>query len=223
MKIKEINQSQRPKERLIQNGINTLSDYELLAIILNTGTKEEGVLELSCKLLNNYNLLEITYDELIKIKGIKKSKATKILSFIELTKRLISKSVNTKKIDLSDSLKIYKYTYLKFLNLKTEILLVLFLDVKLNLIFEKVFEQFNESKISFDIKEIIKIAILKNSKNIILIHNHPSGNSNPSKIDIENTLNIESIFRSFDINLLDHIIIGHRQYYSINFNKINFL
>lgn len=223
MKIKNINKDQRPKERLIKFGVNSLTNYELLAIILNTGTKEEGVIELASKLLNNYNLLEINYDELIKIKGIKTSKATTIISFIELSKRLIKESNNIKNIDLSNSLKIYNYVYLNFINLKTEKLQVLFLDIKLNLIYEKFFENFSENQVNFDIKELIRISILKNSKNIILIHNHPSGDSTPSKIDIINTKKIKEFLKNFDINLLEHIIIGKNQYYSIIFEKINFL
>lgn len=220
MKIKEINKIERPKERLIKLGKSYLSDYELLAIILNSGTKKEGVIEIASKILNNYNLLDITYDELIKIDGIKQSKATRIIAFIELTKRLIQKSNLEKNLDLSNSYNIYSYSYLKFINLKYEKIIVLFLDIKLNLIYEKEFENFLENKININIKEIIKLCIIKNSKNIIIIHNHPSGSSKPSKEDLYNTNKIIDILKSFEINLIEHLIIGKNEYFSIIYNKL---
>ena len=176
--IKDIPILERPRERLMAYGSETLSNIELLSIILKTGTKGESVYDLSKKLLNTvgsiYNLKNINKETLTKIKGIKNAKAVELLATIELGRRIFTTPKYDKKL--------------------------LFLGtVNYSLVHPR---------------EIFKTAYLLSASYIVCIHNHPSGNSTPSKNDIDLTKKIEQLGNLHGIILMDHIIIGNDNYYS---------
>ena len=223
MKINEIPFWEKPREKVLENGIETLSSIELIAILLRCGTKNKSVLELSSELLNYFESIDelknITIEELMKINGIGLAKATTILSAIELGKRLSMKKIDQKKfINPND---IY-YEFSPYFNdLKQEHLYALYIDTKGHLIKRKLISIGNINSSLIDDKMIIKWAYKLSASAIILIHNHPSGDPHPSIQDLEMTKKLAKILKELGFILLDHIIIGN-DYYSMKMHH-NFL
>lgn len=201
---------------MIKFGVNNLTEYELLAIILGVGSSEENVFNLSKRILNNYEnlkqLLEVTYEELIKIKGIKQAKATKIIASIEFAKRIFEYNPVKQKLDNPKT--IYSLMRFDLEGKMHEEFFVLFLDNRLKLIKKKMIAKGNENILGFDVKNILKDALKIGSSNLVLIHNHPSGNPYPSTADIESTKAIIKACEAVDISVVDHLIIGTNNYYS---------
>jgi DNA repair protein RadC len=215
--IKEINKEERPRERLIKYGVSKLSNEELLSIILKTGTKNYSVKTLASlvlKEIDNINSLkDITINKLTKIKGIGKVKAIELLASLELGKRVYYLKEN-KDIILNNSTKVYEYFKDILLYEKQENFIAIYLDSKSRLIsYKKLFiGTLNTSCVHP--REIFKYAFLESAYSIIVVHNHPSGEVDPSIPDIELTNNLFNIGRIIGIPILDHIIIGANKYYS---------
>ena len=211
-----------PREKLIKFGVNNLEEYELLAIILGFGSSDEDVFELSKRILSSVgsinNLLDLSYLELIKIKGIKKAKATKIIASIELAKRIFSYRPDN--MVLSNPSEIYRVFKYDFMNLKQEELIVLFLDNRTRLIKKVKISKGNSNLVFIDLKEIFNEAIKCMANNIILLHNHPSDYLKPSESDLETTRKIIEAAKFFEINVLDHLIFGSSNYFSFAENHL---
>jgi len=222
MKFKEIIQEEKPREKLKRQGVESLSDSELLSILLRTGSKNESVDELSTRILKEIGglnkLSNMSLNMLIKIKGIKLSKASTILTALELNKRIHDKE--NKNIKLNSTTKIFNYYKNEFKNMKQEKFYVLLYDAKLNLIERKELYKGTLDSVNVHPREIFKEAILESASSIIVMHNHPSGDTTPSKEDIEITRKIEETGKIVGIKLLDHIIISHKEYYSFYENRI---
>lgn len=218
IKIKDILESQRPRERFINNGAKSLSNQELLAIILRNGTKKESSLDIANKVIQKYPYLSDLYScdiySLMKIDGIKKAKAIEILAIFELYKRLKDE---TKKKDyyISDKEKAYEIVKNDLCDEKQENFVVLFLNLRLKLIkIEYLFKGGDTCSI-VDINLIFRKAIEYGSKKIVCIHNHPSGDVTPSREDMELTRKIYRIGDIMNIQLIDHLIVGKDNYSSI--------
>ncbi len=221
MKIKNIVAKERPRERLISKGANSLSDYELLAIMLGSGTKEKSVLELSIELIEKYGLeklFQMDYKELKKIKGIKEAKASKLMSCFEIAKRCIAKKDNL--IQLSNAIEVYQYVQSDFLYLKTERIMILYVDTKCRVIQKSFLNGDQVAKIELPVKKIIGEAIKWNAYGIFLIHNHPSGDVMPSSSDIDSTHYLITLLNEIGIAFLDHIIVSDTNFFSLMDNKI---
>lgn len=220
--IKDIPKEERPRERLLNYGAANLSNEELLAIILKTGTKKENVKILAQNVLNKIKniseLSDINKEQLMKIKGIKEAKAVEILASIELGKRVFEKKCNKNEISCNCSIDIFNYNKYLFLNLKQEQFYVLYLNNKNKLIERKLLFMGTINKSIVHPREIFKNAYLLSASSIICMHNHPSGDCNPSKEDIFLTNNLVEIGKIQGINVLDHIIFGNNKYYSFNDN-----
>ena len=220
--IKDIPLNERPRERLINKGVEYLSNEDLLAILLKTGTKENSVKVLANNILKQLddinNLKEINLENLIKIKGIGKAKACELLAAIELGKRLNKKIDNIKQIKIYSSNSIYDYYKDKLKDKLQEYFYCIYLDTKNHIIKDKLLfiGTINESLIHP--REIFKEAYLLSASSIICIHNHPSGNVNPSNNDIIMTKQLVEVGKILGIKVLDHIIIGKNNYYSFNDN-----
>lgn len=218
VKIKDIPINDRPRERLINNGSTSLSNEELLAILIDTGTKEKSAKDLASLILSNIShiseLKNMNYQRLINIKGIGISKATKILALIELSKRmntkidtLINKKANNSKL-------IYEYFKDKLKDEKQEYFYCLYLDTKKNIIENKLLYIGTINQTLIHPRDIFKEAYILSASSIICIHNHPSGSTIPSKEDLIMTKNIKEIGSIMGIEVIDHIIIGKNNYYS---------
>lgn len=216
MKFKEKLKEEKPREKLKTLGVKSLTDSELLEILLRTGNKSESVDELATRILKDIGglnkLNEASFNMLTKIKGIKSSKASTILSAIELGRRIINKE--EPKIKLDSSEKIYNYYKNDFKGIKQEIFFVLLYDTKMNLIERKEIHKGTVNAVEIHPREVFKEAIKESATSIIVMHNHPSGDTTPSIEDIEVTNRLEEVGETIGIKLLDHIIISSESYYS---------
>ena len=220
MKIKDYKDYLRPYEKANINGIDKLNNEELLAILINCGTKNKNCLEISHDILNSLTdlseLLVITKEELEKFPGIGRKKAIMILSAIELVKRC--ESVVNETLQIQDKETVYKLLRPKISGLKTEKLFVFFLNVKLRLIRLKEYENFDVSSVQIPIRDIVKEAVLNAASFIIISHNHPSMDVTPSKNDIKSTLELYEALSIMNIELLDHVIVSTDGAYSLKEN-----
>lgn len=219
VKVKDIPSEERPVEKLILSGAESLNNSELLAIILRTGTSNENVVSLSTRLLSEFEgldgLLNTSLSEITTIKGIKNKKASQILAMAELFKRfntLKSLKINHK---INSPRDIANLLINEMSELKQEVLKLIMLDTKNQIISIKdVFKGSLNTSIVHP-REIFNEAIKRNSSSIIICHNHPSGDPTPSKEDINITLRINECSKIIGINLLDHIIVGKAKFISL--------
>ena len=214
--IKELPNLERPRERLLEVGVNNLSDKELLAIILKNGTKNKNVNDLSLELLNKYSINElekITIEELIKINGIGIVKAIEIIASIELGKRIFLKKP-IKLIKFNDPNQIYENTKYLFFNKKQEYFYCFYLNNRHELLERKLLFMGTINGSITHPREIFKEAYKLSASSIICMHNHPSGDIHPSKADLEFTNNLVKIGRLQGIPIVDHIITADNDYYS---------
>jgi DNA repair protein RadC len=215
MRIKDITEENRPRERLKKIGPEALSDAELLAIFLRTGTKEENVIDMSNRLLSKHGmdkLSDLSLKELQEIKGIGFAKACQIVAIFELTKRHNLAKKNIRKVQSAED--VYNYLSPRLSNLKQEHFIILCLDSKSKIIKET--ELFigtlNESIIHP--REVFKEAIRESANSIILVHNHPSGDCHPSTQDEHITDILVEAGRLLGIPVKDHVIIGKDSWWS---------
>ncbi|HNV80896.1 MAG: DNA repair protein RadC [Tenuifilaceae bacterium] len=222
--IKEWALDDRPREKMVSKGVSALSDVELMAILIGTGTTNETAVGLSQRILtkvgNNLNELgKLGLKELTDIKGIGKAKAVKIMAALELGRRRKSTEVLHKK-QITSSMDVIELFQPMLADLPHEEFWILLLN-RTNRIIEKV-------KISeggfiatvVDIRKLMKIALEHNALGIILCHNHPSGNHNPSDDDVNITQKVKAAATTFDIKLLDHIIVTGNQCFSMADNHM---
>lgn len=216
MKLKDYINEEKPREKLKSNGVKNLSDSEILSILLRTGTKKESVNELSTRLLKEAGslkvLCEMSYNRLCEIEGIKSSKASTILAAVELSKRA-QKEYNSK-IKFNNSLDIFNYYRNDFIGEKQEHFYILLFDTKMNLIKKEEIFRGTVDNVNVHPREVFNIAIKESASFIIVMHNHPSGDTAPSKEDIEMTNTLIKTANIIGIKLLDHIIISNEGYYS---------
>ncbi len=218
LKITNWPENERPRERLIKYGAGHLSDAQLLAIILRTGSRERGVMELSLALLEAFKSLRsidsASAAELSSIKGLGTAKISQIKAAFELGKRLMSESSDGKPV-FSSSQSIYSYFSPRFKNLKKEIFVAVFMDAKNRLLREYKVSEGTLTNSPIHPREAFKEAIRESAASVIFVHNHPSGDPAPSRDDIAVTGRLKSAGEIIGIQVLDHIIIGDGTYVSL--------
>lgn len=217
IKISKIPINDRPRERLINSGVESLSNEELLSILLNSGTKNISVKNLSEIILSRAgdikNLKKLTYHDLLKIKGIGSAKACVVLALIELSKRMNQKIDSFDKIKLLDPKIVFEF-YKNKIDQNQEKFYSIYLDANKRVIKNKLLFIGTVNHSLVHPRDIFKEAYNVNAAFIICIHNHPSGNVKPSKEDINVTNRLKEIGDLMGIKLLDHIIISENKYYS---------
>lgn len=227
IKMKNLPVTERPYEKLEQYGEKKLTNAELLAIIIKSGTREETSVQLAQKILllnenqdkNNLNFLrEISIEELIKIKGIGKVKAIQIKATCELASRMNSID-NYKNITINKPSDVVDILFDEMRFEKQEILKVVILGNKNKLLKIKDIAKGCGNFVRASIKNVLNEAVKVQAMQIILVHNHPSGDVTPSQNDIEFTREVKKASTILGINLIDHIIIGGNNYISI-FSKL---
>lgn len=227
-KMRLMPMSERPYEKLLLYGESALSNSELLAIIIKTGTKHQTALDLARKVINlgvneNANdlrfLQDISINELMKITGIGKVKAIELKAVGEIAKRM-SKPINLNKVCLKTKSDVANLLMEEMRYEKNEILKLILLNNK-NVV-QKIINiaTGKDNTLVFDIKQILSEPIKLQVPKIILVHNHPSGNSTPSKEDIQATKRIRQCAELMGIQLLDHIIIGDGEYNSAMWRSV---
>lgn len=216
--IKVIPQDSRPRERVEKYGVKSLADHELLAIILRTGTKGKNVMGLALQVLSEvediYRLRQVSMQELMKIPGIGQVKATEILAAVEFGRR-VCQSTQLKEGTVSSSTWVGKYLQKELSNLNQENVVALYLNTK-NEIIKKdtVFIGSLNTSVAHP-REIFNRAISYSAARIILAHNHPSGNVEPSEADLSFTQRMMEAGELLGIEVLDHFIIGENCYLSL--------
>ncbi len=215
--IKNWAEDDRPREKLMKLGARNLTDAELLAIIIGSGNRKMSAVDLSRHILekmeNDLNVLaKKSYAELMKYPGIGEAKAISIVAAMELINRKKFEKKTKRKITSSKD--VYEEMYSRLSDLEHEEFWVLFLDRKNVVIYKKEIGKGGVSGTFVDPKMIFKIALEHTASSIILVHNHPSGNVNPSAEDINLTSKIKNAAGYLDISLLDHIIFGGVEYFS---------
>lgn len=218
--FKDMADSDKPRERLYNYGEEYLSNEELIAIILKTGSKQYNVKEVALNLLANigniHKLRDIGISSLMKIEGIGRVKAIELKAAIELGRRVYCDIDNANNVSFKNPLDIYKYFYPIIGHKKQECFYVIYLDVKNKYLDKKCLFIGTIDSTMVHPREVFREAYLLSASNIICVHNHPSGDATPSKADIEITRKIKEIGIIHGINLLDHIIIGKDNYYSFH-------
>lgn len=216
--IKEWAVEDRPREKLLKKGVQSLSDAEIIALLIGSGSKNETAVELSKKVLksanNNLNELgKLNVPDLTKMKGIGEAKAITILAALELgRRRKISEIITKRKITQSKD--IFELFQPIIGDLPHEEFWILLLNRSNNIIDRIKISQGGVSGTVIDVKIILKQAIEKLASSVILCHNHPSGNKNPSNADDSITHKLKSAAELLDIQVLDHIIIANVDYFS---------
>lgn len=222
--IKEMAIEERPREKMKSHGVESLSNVELLAIILRTGSFEKSALDLAKEILSHTDdgvryLADCSLEELCRIKGIGLGKASQILSSIELGKRISKSKMN--KVGLISSPKdVADFLMEELKSLKQEHFKTLLLNTKNEIIgYETISIGTLNSSIVHP-RDVFNRAIRKSSANLILVHNHPSGNPNPSSEDISVTKRLAEAGEIIGIKVLDHIIVGDSTFYSMKENNL---
>ncbi len=219
MMIKEMASLERPREKALRFGLETLSNQELIAVILRSGTKDQSVISLAQQILNKSNGLNklplLTMSELMSIKGIKKAKALSLMSAVELAKRMQFSQEVDNLSRVTTAKEVYEYLLPKLKFEVQEKFYVLFLNQQQDIIKEKVLFTGSMNEALISPREIFKEALGCNSMNIICVHNHPGNMLYPSKKDILVTKQLANLGKTMGIYLLDHIIIGSNGYFSL--------
>lgn len=220
-KIRDLAEDDRPREKLLQKGKKTLSNAELLAILIGSGTRKESALDLSRKILSNYDnsLLKLglcSVDELKRnFSGVGDAKAITIIAALELGRRRLSEK-GKEKISVRTPMDLYFVFKDNFVDLAHEEIWIALTDASMNVIKVEKISMGGLSSSLFDQRVIFKHAIENRAVGLAMAHNHPSGNLNPSKEDLKITSLIRSGCEILGIRFVDHIIVSSEGFYSIN-------
>lgn len=222
--IKEMPEDERPQEKLMKFGANYLSNAELLALIIRTGTKKgDSAIDTAKNILrsiksesdeNGLNSLKnANFANLMKVEGIGEAKAAMIIAAVELGVRLANSSYNSKIRITSPSIAA-NYVLSEMSSLEEEHFRIMTINTKKEINYVREISKGTINMTLVHPREVFKSAISDNAHSIILLHNHPTGDPRPSKEDINLTNNLVEASKIIDIEILDHIIIGDNKYFS---------
>ncbi|MFV0255037.1 MAG: RadC family protein [Erysipelotrichaceae bacterium] len=222
MRVKEIPINERPREKAFNYGIEYLSDRELLALLIRSGTKKHSAIEIADLLLKNHgglrNCLQLDLADLMKQPGIKKAKGLEILASIELAKRMLLEEIKHNDVITHPKILVNWFNY-QFKALLQEIFVVVFLNVKNEVMDFEVISKGGLSSAPVHTRDVFRKAIVKGVDKIVCLHNHPSNDITPSAADTQVTKSLLAASKFVNIPLLDHLIIGGNKYYSFRENK----
>ncbi|WP_096153192.1 RadC family protein [Bacillus sp. FJAT-45066] len=216
--IKDYPVEERPRERLLKDGPSSLSNHELLAILLRTGTKQESVLQMANRLLTNFEglrlLKDASVDEITSIKGIGAAKALQIIAAIELGRRIHRLQYEDRYVIRSpEDAANYVMEDMRFLS--QEHFVCLYLNTKNQVIHQQTVFIGSLNASIVHPREVFKEAFRRSAASFICLHNHPSGDPSPSREDIEVTKRLNECGKLIGIELLDHLIIGDQKFVSL--------
>ncbi|HEY4509635.1 MAG TPA: DNA repair protein RadC [Candidatus Paceibacterota bacterium] len=221
MKIKDLPKVERPREKLIAKGAENLKDSELLAILLRTGRAGKNVIEIASQILSKYSkkrLLQMTYEDLLKVKGIDSAKATTLLATFELSKRALE--VNDTNlptiIDAKDAMA--QLTDLR--EVKREHFVALYLNARNQLVHKETISMGTLNANLVHPREVFEPALKYSAANIMVAHNHPSGDLEPSSADLELTKRLAEAGKIMGIGIADHIIVTQNNYLSFREKRL---
>jgi DNA repair protein RadC len=216
--IKHWPEQERPRERLIQQGADSLSDAELLAIFLRSGSRQHSAVELARMLLQHFGslsrVLNASQEDLCRFHGMGLSKYSQLIAVRELGRRYTAQHLFQQKIEITSSAVLKDFLRFELLGETQEVFAVLCLDAELRKIsFKKLFYgSLNSCEIS--INQLLRHTIQQHASSIVIAHNHPFGKAQPSQADMTLTLQIQQALNLAEIQLLDHCIITQDSFFS---------
>ncbi|MBP3852988.1 MAG: DNA repair protein RadC [Erysipelotrichaceae bacterium] len=216
MKIKEMEDEKRPREKALRFGLEALTDLELVALLLQSGNQKKSVFDLAQEVLvlsrDLARLFDIHVSELMEISGIKEVKALQVLAGVELSKRALkARSYQTVIRKPED---VVRWFQMEFGYLKQEHFIVVYLDTKSKILSHRVLFVGTLNESCVHPRDIFREAYLENASSLLLVHNHPSGIPQPSRADIECTRQIRDVAQTMGVGLMDHIIVGRNRWFS---------
>ncbi|MGL4738655.1 MAG: RadC family protein [Cellulosilyticaceae bacterium] len=221
MKMEEVPQYMRPYEKVAQLGPQALTDVELLAVLLRSGTQNCNALELARRLLEDHrhearlaHLYDHQMESLVSVDGIGTVKATQILCLLEMCKRLIQNE-DVNKEQFTDPSMVARYFIPEFGARKEEHFVAILLDAKCKLLHYRAISTGSLTASIVHPREVYRYAISKSAYSMIVLHNHPSGDPEPSTEDIQITKRLKDVGQMVGIPLVDHIILGNHSYTSL--------
>lgn len=219
--IKELPEETRPRERLLKLGVDALHERELIAVLLRTGSGKDNALELADRLLQyaegTQGLRDISLQELTSLHGIGPGKAASLLAGMELGRR-VHEVVGKEAISVADPQTVADHFSGGLRNLKKEEFWILLVDVKCKMIHKQQISVGTINQTIIHPREVFEPAVRRFARGIILVHNHPSGDPYPSKEDRQVTRRLMEAGNIMGIDVLDHIIIGRHDFYSLRQN-----
>lgn len=217
--IKSWPETERPRERLIKNGVSSLSGAELLAILLRSGVRGKNAIQLARELISQFNglrgLLSIEFDELKKVKGLGQAKITTLLAATEIARRQLKEELVGKNF-VRDPQSVLDYLYSSLRDRKKEVFKAMFLNKANRIIGEQDLFEGTVDETAIHPREVVKAALDRHATSVILVHNHPSGRIEPSFEDKEITRKLQAACGAVAVKILDHIIVGDNQYFSFS-------
>ncbi len=218
MKLKELNAKERPRERLLSNGAGALSNAELLAILLRTGSEQKNVLEIAQELLasagNLTGLSAMSTERMTTINGIGFDKAVTIAAAFELGKRFAVEKSIPERISITSPSQIYALMQPMLKGLDHEECWIIFLNRSNFIISKEKLTTGGLTSTVIDSNMIIRKALEKKADGLVIVHNHPSGNPYPGSADLKQTATLKKAVDVFGISLIDHVIIADTCFYS---------
>ena len=216
--IKHWSEADRPREKLTEKGKKSLTDAELMAILIGSGNRNESAVSLCQRILasvnNNLNqLTKLGINQLTLFKGIGEAKAITIVAALELGRRQQAQEIPIQPL-ITSSRDVFRYMQPLLGDLQHEEFWVLFLNNSNKILHRKMMSLGGQTGTTIDIRLIFKTALEFSAVAIILTHNHPSGKHNPSKSDKESTQNIIAAGQTLNVKVLDHIIVTEKNYFS---------
>lgn len=208
----------RPREKLLSTGAAALSDSELLAVFLRTGLPGKSAVELARELLASFGslsrLLAATPEELAAVRGIGKAKSAQLMAIVELTRRSLAEKLAMPQ-NLGSPAIVRDYLRLTVAHLPYEVFLCLFLDARNGLLAADQLFRGSLTRATVFPREVARQALNRNAAAVILAHNHPSGNPEPSQADVELTVAVSKTLALIDVQVLDHFVVGRDTAYSM--------
>ena len=219
MKIKELTEGERPRERMMKYGPEALGTGELLAILLRSGTRGESAVDLAQRLLSLaggslVQLSQIPLERLRARRGLGGAKVLPVLAALELGRRFISEESSLDKIPVVAPAQVYRMMKPVMKGLETEECWVIYLNSARYVIGRECVSSGGLNATILDVKRIVASALERRAQSVVLVHNHPSGNPRPGSEDLSQTLALRRAMDSMSISLLDHVVLCDDSYYS---------
>ena len=213
MKIKDLRADERPREKMLARGAGSLSDGELLAVLLRSGNRTCSALDLGRQLLDLGDgrlsaLFNLSQDKMLSLPGIGPGKAAGVLAAFELGRRFLQEESSVVKTPILTARRVHELMIAQLKGLQHEECWVLFLNDHQYLIGKERVSSGGGNSTTFDIRQIIRLALDKGASALILVHNHPSGNPTPGQADIQRTNELRKGLSAVGLTLLDHVVVA---------------
>ena len=225
MKLKDLCEDERPREKMMRKGAGALSNAELLAVLLRTGTGGKNVIEVAREVLKEGDarlgcVADMSIDRLCRISGIGPGKAVAVAAAFELGRRVESEASAGDALQIDGPKKVYRLMLPRMRELGHEECWVLFLNRANRLIAQEMVSSGAQDVTLIDKRMILRRALEKSASAVIVVHNHPSGNPLPSVDDVEQTRELGKALKSCGLQLVDHVIVSGKSYYSFSDERV---